>query len=450
MTVRSTSSDIVDLDRAQSYSDAVRILGGLRESGLITLFNSSKLAGDRQVTPVELKMKTGISGDIAQKLGMTGGQDMDRLAAGLGGVTLAAMMSGIAASELLPGPTIVRFVAVWLLCFSPFFYLLYGLQLPGAMQLTLTQVQRTLFPEYRRRLLVHEAAHFLCGYICGLPIEGYSANAAVNAVQLWPLEGANRREEVLRVLGVTNPAAVIKASQENDASAENRNPKTWAERALAERDALWTPDGDLSGLRARMRTQRPSSSSLIRVDTDTLDRIAVVSMAGAIAEVLEFGSAEGGLADLAQLREMLALAARQRSGGSQVSSAQWVQERDARVRWACVAASTILQNHQASLEAVVDAMDRGDSVGECVRALEACADATEAEANYSTTKWKPRQRQRPESSRGRVGIFDALLPKRDEGEDTNSGPLVREDDVLPLAAASTSTIIYLCFIAHVF
>jgi hypothetical protein len=333
------AANLSEIDRATSYGDAVRIFHALGEQGRVQLFNSSKLAGNRRVTPVELKMKTGITGDVAEKLGLRAGQERDRLAAGVGLVTFAAMVSGVAASELLlPGPPVLRFVVVTLLCFSPFVLLLVGLQLPDTTQFGLTQVQRRLFPGFRRRLVVHEAGHFLCGYLCGLPIETYSVNSAVNAVKLWSLDddssysGSRRkggrggssvdRAAVLRVMGVTNNIADVLAAEPFQGSKREEDKvggatrgatggawEEWDRRRREEEASNRQRDREvLSAVGVgprpyeeeeeanRQPPRLPTSSSSFRqpsnnkrrlkvIDDAVLDRVAVVSMAGAIAEV---------------------------------------------------------------------------------------------------------------------------------------------------------------------
>lgn len=48
-----------------------------------------------------------------------------------------------------------------------------GSTAPGLLSFFIDKFSR-VFPDYRDRLVRHEAAHFLIGYLMGVPITGYS------------------------------------------------------------------------------------------------------------------------------------------------------------------------------------------------------------------------------------------------------------------------------------
>ena len=48
-----------------------------------------------------------------------------------------------------------------------------GSTAPGLLQVVIGKFA-SVFPDYRERVLRHEAAHFLTGYLMGLPVVGYS------------------------------------------------------------------------------------------------------------------------------------------------------------------------------------------------------------------------------------------------------------------------------------
>mmetsp|Transcript_7999 Transcript_7999/g.25526 ORF Transcript_7999/g.25526 Transcript_7999/m.25526 type:complete len:293 (+) Transcript_7999:81-959(+) len=99
---------------------------------------------------------------------------------------------------------------------------------------------------------------------------------------------------------------------------------------------------------------------------DVVDGLTVLAMAGVAAEVLACGSAEGGHADVAQLKGMLAIAS------PPVTEACAV---DDRIRWATLMALTMLQNHRPCLEALAERFEVAQDAGECIRLLEATARA---------------------------------------------------------------------------
>jgi hypothetical protein len=103
-------------------------------------------------------------------------------------------------------------------------------------------------PEYRRKVICHEAGHFLLAYLSGVPIQGCVTNA-------WD---ARKYPEI------RGPAGTIYY------------------------------DGKLV-----------SEMSSSRVTRSSLDRLSVITMAGIAAEALKYSKAEGGVADERALIQLL-------------------------------------------------------------------------------------------------------------------------------------------------
>lgn len=57
-----------------------------------------------------------------------------------------------------------------------------GSTAPGLLSFFIDKFSR-IFPDYRERVLRHEAAHFLIGYLMGVPIGGYSLDIGKAAVK---------------------------------------------------------------------------------------------------------------------------------------------------------------------------------------------------------------------------------------------------------------------------
>ena len=98
---------------------------------------------------------------------------------------------------------------------------------------------------------------------------------------------------------------------------------------------------------------------------DSLDRLAVLSMGGVAAEIVAMGDAEGGVADVAQLRELLEVA---------VPPIRSRSEQDDRIRWGTLMALTLLMQHRPSLDALAIALEAREEVGACVTAIEDAAE----------------------------------------------------------------------------
>eukprot|EP00741_Cyanophora_paradoxa_P002530 tig00000076_g2454.t1 len=98
-----------------------------------------------------------------------------------------------------------------------------------------------------------------------------------------------------------------------------------------------------------------------RLTLDQIDTCTVVAMSGIAGEGLEYPEARGGQADLAELQAILN-AAPQAIGR---------KEQMERTRWGVFAAAALLKINAGALEALTEAVLRGDSVVDCIRAIEA-------------------------------------------------------------------------------
>lgn len=174
----------------------------------------------------------------------------------------------------------------------------FGLQGKGGA-LVLDTLAR-ISPQYRDRIIHHEAGHFLMARLLDIPVTGYALSAWEALQQKQPGQG-----------GVS-----------------------FADDELA------------SELR-----QGALSAQL-------LDRYCTIWMAGIAAERLVYDNAEGGADDLSKLRTVLAPL-----GFSPAALEQ-------KQRFCALQARTLLQENWTAYEALVQAMQRGDSVAECYAVID--------------------------------------------------------------------------------
>jgi hypothetical protein len=106
----------------------------------------------QRYTLTEMMVSTGLRGDIADKLGLNGRRDLDRIALILGGLVVGSFLSSTSLIQFLPGPDIVRFTASWVVAFTPYYFLTAGLIAPTFLQQSLIRVFR-LNADYRERLV---------------------------------------------------------------------------------------------------------------------------------------------------------------------------------------------------------------------------------------------------------------------------------------------------------
>ena len=214
----------------------------------------------------------------------------------------------------------------------------------------LEAVALLLVPSRRDAAARHEAGHFLCAYLLGVPVQAC----------------------------LLNPARSL-----SDAQLSGRVGTIFLSTAIED-----------------LREGRLAAD-------DDVDVAAIVLMGGIAAEALVNGSAEGGAADEKALAALLAAqqdrtsdeASGGAAGGSRskavkpffdasglattgdsgnvkkapVRSRKQQAEVRARARWAAASAAMLLRERRASFDALCNALREGRTVGECIWAIEAAA-----------------------------------------------------------------------------
>jgi hypothetical protein len=161
-------------------------------------------------------------------------------------------------------------------------------------------------PEYRSRIVRHEAGHFLVAHYLGIPVIGYTLSA-------W---------EAFRQ-GQSGQGGVQVDAQSLEAELQQ---------------------GDLAA--------------------SSIDRYCTVWMAGAAAEKLMYGAIQGGGDDVQKVRSLLS--------HLKLSS----NESQQKERWLALRAKTLLQEHWATYEQLVTAMEQRASVAECQQLLNRTSNAS--------------------------------------------------------------------------
>lgn len=305
--------------------------------------------------------------NIIELIELNGDRDADRASLALLCVMMGCSLSAIVANQSLNFiPEILRFLIVWLLSFAPLAFVGYGIADASELQGLLVTVQRNVFPAYRQRMLQHEAGHFLMGHLLGWPVRKYSANAVKNAVELYPLADTDRGSSLARQLGFDK-----RSSRGGDSDSLDQTPP-WDDVPFFSEDGRGSSTLGLSVFRtAKNYTEfvklpsqnEPTNAWPYRpLDDATLDQLTAISVAGVCAEILAFGNAEGGVADLSQLRQLFSAA------DSELSD----REIDNRIRYALGYTMSQLRRHLGVLDALAAVMERDGSVEECVLAIETC------------------------------------------------------------------------------
>ena len=418
------------LDSCRSRSAARKILDqalpkpSSPESSRQRLYDSIAIPRDLSTRPIsdaELSLQTRTINSkykIFDLIEQNGDRDIDRASLAVLCVFIGGATSAIVAQQttelvlfgaVIPIPEILRFLIVWILCFSPLVLVGYGLALPQELSVALVSIQRQVFPSYRKRMIQHEAGHFLVGHLLGWPVKTYQAtNAVKNAVEFYPLSDGDVGRDRAQVLGFD-----VKRNQNNDDSTNdqsdiipNNSDQPYFSKegkggnTVTDRSVFRDQDSADASYFALTKKDDPAMSWPFRgFDDETLDKLAIISVAGACAEILAYGNAEGGVADLLQLRRIYGAAASSRSKNSNVDgdaneaafgsfgddakerrlrrenqsgNGMDEKEMDNRTRFALGYAMGLLRQHLGALDALSDVMENEGTVADCITAMETC------------------------------------------------------------------------------
>ncbi len=220
-----------------------------------------------------------------------------------------------------------------------------------------------------------------------------ASNAVKNAVEFYPLSDADVGQVKAQQMGFDVKEKQLPRNRVTNVSdgpyysTDGRGSTDMERSVLREGDSFF----------ALSREDDPTSSWPFRgFDDNTLDKLAIISVAGACAEILAYGNAEGGVADLFQLRRIYGAAAsssnknekmdpdslrsfsddaterRLRRENKERNGGMDNREMDTRTRFALGYAMGLLRRHLGVLDALAETMERDGSVAECIVAMEEC------------------------------------------------------------------------------
>lgn len=411
-----------ELDSCQSGTRARRILEQALNTEKAPLYGSISIppgASDRGLSDGDLAIQTKIRNNkysIMELIELNGDKDADRASLAVLSIFIASTASALVANQNMPGPEILRFVVVWAFSFAPLAFVGYGIATPEKLQTLLVAIQRNVFPRYRKRMLQHEAAHLLMGHLLGLPVKGYATNAVKSAVEFYPFNDPEHGRERVQSLGFDG----FSRSEDNDIDATRvSSDSPYFSKDGRGSDAIATQSvfGNAKNYTANPFLKLPSQNEPSNAwpyrgfDENTLDKLTVVSVAGVCAEILAFGNAEGGYADISQLRQLFN------------SAEPELDERaiENRIRFALGYTMSQLRLHLGALDALADVMEKDGSIAECVYAIETCSNLSGQDGIMGD--YEQRRKKERFASEG-IGILERLLLDGGKNADVEEDRLV--------------------------
>jgi hypothetical protein len=324
---------------------------------------------------------------VEDLIDISGNADSARATVALATVLLLSATTAVVANQLLFEivPDVIRWIFVFVFTFTPFAFIGTGIMTPTKLQQALLNLQVKYSQVSQQRILQHEAGHFLIGHLLGVPVAQYNVGSLGNqnsrasapsrgpilsAVEWYPLADPDVATSRAAALGFDpQPRGRASSSDSNAPEAvpffsdDGRGASAMNRGSVLRREALLSTNSTIFE-KLPMRNNRRAEWPYRALSMGEVDVLAMVSVAGICAEILSFGQAEGGAADLTQLRQLMT---------QQVDPPLTDREQNNIIRYSIGFTTGLLRKHVTALDALADAMSKCGTLAECVASIESLA-----------------------------------------------------------------------------
>lgn len=213
--------------------------------------------------------------------------------------------------------------------------------------ISIESIVKVINPELQQRIYHHEAGHLLCAYLLGCPIESVVVSAYA------ALQDPRFRHRPSFTAGTSFFDPIL--SEQMNASLQSSTKATTT--------TTISPSSKSSTEIAAIKPT-PTTTGVTR---SSIDRYSIIVMAGIAAEADQYGQADGGASDEYALIAFLSQLRSNQKSRMGIWNPELIRNQ---ARYGAVQAMLLLRQYRPAYEALVQALQNGGTLKDCIYAIE--------------------------------------------------------------------------------